>query len=351
MLLANIPAKFAIPFANNAGGGFIRPIPQASQIGVTGGAASLTDGFPPLNFAPIASGGIPPFGQDLNGLLNQSTAWDRWFSAGGPILYDATFQAAVGGYPLYAIVGSLIVPGNFWMSTVDGNTTNPDTGGAGWVNPPGMMGTGHWQHRPVAASITGWVISNGTTIGDASSGATQRANADTQFAFTYLWNNFSNTQCPVSGGRGANAAADFTAHKTIGTINMQATGVMGVDGMGGSATGLLAGVPVINGGVTLPGSVVGENLHALITAELAVHNHGTTDTGHTHSITVLLGATVLTTAGGGESYGSGGNSHTGINAGFSINSSVTGLTINNAGSGTGHNTVQRSMLVYWYMKL
>ena len=34
-----IPAKFPSPFANNAGAGFIRPIPTASQISVSPGAA------------------------------------------------------------------------------------------------------------------------------------------------------------------------------------------------------------------------------------------------------------------------------------------------------------------------
>ncbi len=62
---------------------------------------------------------------------------------------------------------------------------------------------------------SGWVMANDGTLGDASSGGTTRANADTQALFTLLWSNFSNTNCPVSGGRGASAAADFGAHKTI----------------------------------------------------------------------------------------------------------------------------------------
>ena len=35
-------------------------IPVPSQIGITPGAASFTDGFPPLTATPIGSGGIPP---------------------------------------------------------------------------------------------------------------------------------------------------------------------------------------------------------------------------------------------------------------------------------------------------
>lgn len=62
---------------------------------------------------------------------------------------------------------------------------------------------------------SGWVMANDGTLGDASSGGTTRANADAQALFTLLWTNFSNTNCPVSSGRGASAAADFAAHKTI----------------------------------------------------------------------------------------------------------------------------------------
>lgn len=62
---------------------------------------------------------------------------------------------------------------------------------------------------------SGWVFAAGGTIGNASSGATVRANSDTQNLFILLWNAVSNTYAPVSGGRGGSAAADFAANKTI----------------------------------------------------------------------------------------------------------------------------------------
>lgn len=61
----------------------------------------------------------------------------------------------------------------------------------------------------------GWVLMNDGTIGNAASGATTRANADTADLFAHFWNNIADAQCAVSGGRGANAAADFAANKTI----------------------------------------------------------------------------------------------------------------------------------------
>lgn len=128
----DVPAKFPIPWANSAGGAYVRSIPVASQIGIQDGAASLTDGFPPLNFTPILSGGKPPFGEDANGIFRQVTAWARWLSAGGPLYWDSAFSSAVGGYPKGAIVMSNVTLGALWMSTADDNTSNPDTGGANW---------------------------------------------------------------------------------------------------------------------------------------------------------------------------------------------------------------------------
>lgn len=130
MQSSDIPDKFAIPFANNAGAGFIRNIPQLPT-GVTG-QASLTEGFPPANFNPAGAGGVPPFGQDFNGLLKQMSSWNRWAATGSFPPYDPAWQAAVNGYPLGSIVQSLVEFGLLWVSIVEGNLTNPDTGGAGW---------------------------------------------------------------------------------------------------------------------------------------------------------------------------------------------------------------------------
>jgi len=131
MLVSSIPLRFPMPFAASAGGSYIRVIPSASQIGITPGAASLTDGFPPLNFTPVSGGGVPPFGQDFNGILNWTSAWNQWQAAGSPVVYDATFSTAIGGYPKGALLNAVTGVG-FWSSTVDNNTTDPDAGGANW---------------------------------------------------------------------------------------------------------------------------------------------------------------------------------------------------------------------------
>lgn len=134
MKATDIPKKIDMPWAMNAAAQFLRLPPDASQIGIIDGAASFNDGFPPLTFTPVGAGGVNPSGADTNGILQMITAIARWFCAGAPINYDSTFQTAIGGYPKGAVVQSATTLGVFWISTLDNNLTNPDSGGGGWTN-------------------------------------------------------------------------------------------------------------------------------------------------------------------------------------------------------------------------
>lgn len=131
MLASNTPPKFTVAFASSAGSSNINAIPTASQQTTNPGAASFTDGFPPLNFVPIPAGGIPPDGRDMNGILNQITRWNQWHAAGGPIRYDASFAASIGGYPAGALVQSSSGHA-IYESVSDNNTADPNAAGAGW---------------------------------------------------------------------------------------------------------------------------------------------------------------------------------------------------------------------------
>jgi hypothetical protein len=131
VLLSSAPVQIQLPFGN---GDVTKtnPVPVPSQIGVTPGAASFTDGFPPLNATPVSSGGIPPFKTDMNGILFMTSAIDRWMSAGGGFKFDAGFAAAIGGYPKGARV--LNAAGNgYWQNLADNNSVNPDTTGTNWL--------------------------------------------------------------------------------------------------------------------------------------------------------------------------------------------------------------------------
>lgn len=127
MLLADAPVKIVEPFA---AGGAKNTIPVPSS-GVPG-AASWTIGFPPETMEDPTLGGVGPSGLDFNGIYNAISAVARWANAGASFLYDAAFQTAIGGYPKGARVLQAAGVG-YWISAVDSNMTDPDTGGAGWI--------------------------------------------------------------------------------------------------------------------------------------------------------------------------------------------------------------------------
>jgi len=133
------PTKMVLPFAADTA--LKNTIPVASQIGITPGAASYTDGFPPLNFLdPILAGGKPPDGKDMNGILNAATALGVWFSFGAGFAYDQAqaSNALIPGYPAGARVMRTDKTG-YWINTIDNNLTDPESitpgaaAAAGWV--------------------------------------------------------------------------------------------------------------------------------------------------------------------------------------------------------------------------
>lgn len=68
----------------------------------------------------------------------------------------------------------------------------------------------------------GWLELDGKTIGNATSNATARANADTQALFIKLWGNSTTvlyTSAGVVTAKGANAAADFAANKQLKLVD------------------------------------------------------------------------------------------------------------------------------------
>lgn len=348
------PPKFNIPWGNGAGVPYIRSIPQSSQIGITNCAASLTDGFPPLSFTPPGAGGCPPFGADFNGIFKQITQWSQWYSAGGPIFYDSAFAgSASNGYPNGAIVQSTIVPGDFWLSTADNNTTNPDTGGAGWVPLPSAYQTGSIAWTWTTSVPSGWVLAGpSTSIGNASSGATL-ASSTTQFLFTMLWNNCSNSLCAVSGGRGANPAADYAANKTIQVLNLAGTMVVGND----LFQNILSGVPTISGGgIETNTSIIGEVFHTLTAGQLPAHTHsysGTTSSenvGHTHTYNVVTFSNI--TGGGAFPAGDGTTPASTSQESAQHQHTFSGTT-DSCGtcSGSAANNTPRAMVGYWMIKL
>lgn len=139
MQISQIPTKWQIAFATNGARNVlpVAPYPTGSNL------ASQSGGFAPITMTPIASGGVPPQGQDVNAMGFMCSSWNIWQEAGAPIGYDATFSGNIGGYPLGSQVETAAVVGAYWLNLIDQNTTNPDSSGTNWalIKPPTWGGT------------------------------------------------------------------------------------------------------------------------------------------------------------------------------------------------------------------
>lgn len=200
--------------------------------------------------------------------------------------------------------------------------------------------TGDTKFTLKTTADTGWILGASGTIGDGSSGANVRANADTSALFTLLWTNFSNTLCPVSGGRGASAAADFAAHKTLTLPDMwqRVIGVAGSYNGSGQTTRTL-------------GEITGTETKSLVTSNLPAYTPSGTISGGQTAFSVTFGQ-----AGGGTAAtvlanisSSGGALPTTISPQVSVNPTFTGSA--QGGSSAAFSIMQPTVFINIMIKL
>lgn len=115
-------------------GGVTLPIPVPDQTGTTVGAASFDTGFPPATMVdPDSEGGVPPFGQDMTGILYMLSAYCAMLQAGQRCSYDGVAAGEFVGYKIGAQLASTDVPGRVWENLLDGNQNDPDDDPTGWA--------------------------------------------------------------------------------------------------------------------------------------------------------------------------------------------------------------------------
>jgi microcystin-dependent protein len=217
-------------------------------------------------------------------------------------------------------------------------------GGDNPVDPNAVLGTGDMLLRYDTGLRPGFVRGNGRTIGSATSGASERANSDTQALFEHLWN--VDTTLVVLGGRGGSAAADWAANKQITLPDYRGRTMVGLDTMGNIAANVLAEVTDLSWSG-------GEAKHLLTTSELPSHSHTgntNTDGAHTHQIS-------LEYASGARAWSSTSSPGTSNENGasvYNVPSSGThshAFTTANTGGGLAHGNVQPSKGVVLYIRL
>lgn len=209
MDLTDIPGKFNIPFAEDADPSLIRTVPETPS--GTPGAASLEEGFPPETATAPGAGGIPPSIQDFNGIYKQITQWNRWQAAGNPIQYDSAFATAISGYPKFAVLASTVTDGLLWVNMVDGNTTDPDGGGAADWRPLVMMPSG-------TVGAPGLAFIEEETSGIYRSGAGELAVAILGVQVAKLTATVAELQQSIKNPKGIYSAQGLTASTASGTF-------------------------------------------------------------------------------------------------------------------------------------
>jgi hypothetical protein len=188
----------------------------------------------------------------------------QWFVADGAIKLRLTTSAGVQIF----VGDNLLVVG----------PSSGGGGGGGTVDPTTIAATGDLKVAYGTSALSGWVRANGRTIGSSTSGATERANADTSALFVYLWG--ADANLAVSGGRGASGAADFAANKTIALPDIAGRTIAGLDDMGNSVAGRLtvsyfgASGPCSSQAATALGAACGGESQTLTRAQLPTGHHG-----------------------------------------------------------------------------
>lgn len=204
------------------------------------------------------------------------------------------------------------------------------------------------------SSRPGFVRANGFTIGNPSSGATELASNACWELFNYLYNTYTNAQLPVSGGRGASAAADFwTNNKTIQLPDYRGLLLAGFDDMGNTARGVLTANTMVPDAKTVY-ALGGAEMVTLTTTTMPAHAHpgssassSSSDSGHAHAMTTNFSqaggsATIVVISGGG---------FTGTTNSNAVITTSTSVSVAAQGSSAAHVNVQPTVVGTWWMAL
>lgn len=212
--------------------------------------------------------------------------------------------------------------------------------------------TGDIKDRSLSSLPTGWIWGDGKTIGNASSNATNRANADTFELFKAYWEdaeyNYTGTTATgralqvynsagVAVAKGASAAADWAADRQIAVPDFRDRVKAGRGNMGGTPAGRLSGAPGGVNGNNL-GNAGGAETHSLVEDENGPHAHSPLN-GDSSFIQLTLRTGTGTTL---AQWSAGSPSH---------RASFMNPTTDVSGEGDPHNNVQPTIIVNTIIKL
>jgi hypothetical protein len=263
MQKSNAPTKLTVVFASGTGAGPVNTVPLTP--GATPGTASYQTGFTSVNMEPIASGGIPPFGADFNGVFKDETIARIWQQSGYTYSFDSAFasNANIGGYP----AGSALLMGSgkgLWLNQTDNNTASPDASGStGWLGIPAAgsytLSTTGGTKTPdpsllgvTTILVTGTLTSNATVVLPLSAGSRWIIANNTTGSFTLTVKGATGAGVAITQASALMVFTDGTAYFAA-SANISGS-YLPIDGTAVAATKLAnARSFTVAGPVTAPG--------------------------------------------------------------------------------------------------
>ena len=120
--------------------------------------ASIAEGFPEITMKNPKNGGLPPRGQDCNGMFYLSTDQRVYLQNGGLITFSQSVSDTIGGYPLGAILDYISTGGVYSKvrSLIDDNTYN-------FVTNPSYIDNIHWQTVSISSDYSSLLANNQVT--------------------------------------------------------------------------------------------------------------------------------------------------------------------------------------------
>lgn len=204
----------------------------------------------------------------------------------------------------------------------------------------GAATTGDVKPTFKTSADPGWLMLDDTAMGSATSGAAN-ASASNQALFTTLFNNTSDTACPLLTSTGSattragqgTAAAAWAANCRMTLPKMLGRALAAAGAGAGLTSRALA-------------ATFGEENHLLTTGEMPSHNHtaSSTDSGHSHTYSQ---PTAYNFVAGSTSTAIGLPSNTANTGTASANITTT---VNSNGGGGSHNNMQPSFFTNFMIK-
>lgn len=198
------PTNYKKPFADTGTRNVIPDAPTGTN------KASFSEGFPPVTMLPVTSGGVPPAGDDFNGILYDATQHIVWINAGGQYQFDAALSTAMGGYPQGMVLQNTALTASY-VSLVNNNTTDfnatPASIGVIWgaysgdaFSNVGMTTTGGNTTLSAIQAMANMITVTGLLTADAT--ITFPATAKQYMVVNSTTGAFTLTAIPAGGGTG-----------------------------------------------------------------------------------------------------------------------------------------------------